>query len=100
MKNESWGSNPLILIETLEWKLPVQPLSFLHDTCQIDMYLYVQIDTRDRNSNFYQKHENNNTRRRETMRARPRPPSAESGETSKVRHVEQTKHRMMDLISS
>ena len=34
----------------------------------------------------------NTARRRETTRARPRPPPAESEETSKVRHVEQTPH--------
>ena len=36
----------------------------------------------------------------ETTRTRPRPPPAESGETSKVRHIEHTPHRMVDLISS
>ena len=34
------------------------------------------------------------------MRARARPAPAESGEASKVRHDEQTAHRMVDLISS
>ena len=41
-----WGSNNQL--ETLtEWKLPVQPLCFFHDTCEIDTYLYVRIDSRD-----------------------------------------------------
>ena len=42
----------------------------------------------------------NSTPRRETTRARPRPPPAESGETSMVRHAEQTPHRTVNLISS
>ena len=37
---------------------------------------------------------------RETTRARPRRSPVESGETSTVRHIEQTPHRMVDLISS
>ena len=37
--------------------------------------------------------------RRGTTRARPRPLPAESGEASKVRHDEQTAHRLVDLIS-
>ena len=35
----------------------------------------------------------------ETTLARPRPPPAESGETSKVRLVEETPNRMLDPIS-
>ena len=42
----------------------------------------------------------NRIRCRKTTRARARLPAAESGETSEVRHVEQTPHRMVDLISS
>ena len=42
----------------------------------------------------------NSTRRRETAGARVRPPPAESGETSKAGDVEQTPHRIMDLISN
>ena len=42
----------------------------------------------------------NRTRCRGTTRARPRPPPAESGVTSKVRHVEQTPHRMVGFVSS
>ena len=56
------------------------------------------MDTRNRNSYFDEKR--NSTRRRETTGARPRPPSTESGEASKVRHDEQTAHRMVDLTSS
>ena len=41
----------------------------------------------------------NRIRCRKTTRARARLPAAESGETSEVRHVEQTPHRMVDLIS-
>ena len=41
----------------------------------------------------------NSDPRRETTRARSRSPPAESGETSMVRHVDQTPHRMVDLIS-
>ena len=44
---------------------------------------------------------NNYTKpRRERTRARPRPPPADSGEVSKVRHDEQTAHRMVDFIWS
>ena len=51
------------------------------------MYLYVRIYVWEKMT------KNENTaRRRETTRARPRPPPAESEETSKVRHVEQTPH--------
>ena len=39
----------------MEINLRVHPLRFLHDTCQIDMYLWVRIDTRGRNSNFDEK---------------------------------------------
>ena len=42
---------------------------------------------------FAEKNENS-TPRRETTWAQPRLPPAESGETSKVRHVEQTPHGM------
>ena len=48
---------------------------------------------------FWRKIENS-TPPRETTRARAGSPPAESGETSMVRHVEQTPHRMVDLISS
>ena len=58
-------------------------------------YLYVRIDAWD--IVIINEH---STRRRETTRARPRSPSAESGEMSKVRHVEETPHRMVDLNSS
>ena len=63
----------------------------------IDGYWYVYIRTNWRLGYFEKKH---STRRRETTRARPRPPPAESGERSKVKHVERTPHRMVDLISS
>ena len=76
--------------------LPAGPLYFLHT--QIGMHLYVRIDNWERNS-YFDKNEKS-TRRRETTRVRPRPPPAESGDASKVRHEEQTSHRMMDLISS
>ena len=48
---------------------------------------------------FWQKNEHS-TPPRETTRARAGSPPAESGETSMVRHVEQTPHRTVDLISS
>ena len=64
------------------------------------MYLYVRVDTWDRNSSCFDKKNKTSTRRRETTRTRPRPPPAESGESSKVRHDEQTAYRMVDLISS
>ena len=38
--------------------------------------------------------------RRETMRAQPRQPPAESTETSKVEHDEQTAHRQVKFIAS
>ena len=59
-------------------KLRVQPLSYLHDIRQIDVYLYiyVRIDTRDRRTVIWRNNEEK-TRRRETTRARPRPPPAE-----------------------
>ena len=50
---------------------------------------YVSIRT-NRGSGYFGKRNENSTRRRETTRAWLRPPPAESGETSKVRHVEQT----------
>ena len=49
---------------------------------------------------YFDNENENNTPRKETTRARPRPPPAESGKASKVRHDEQTAHRMVDLISS
>ena len=39
----------------------------------------------------------NNTPPRGTTRARLRPPAAESGKASKVRHDEETVHREVDL---
>ena len=41
----------------------------------------------------------NSTRRRETTRARSRPLLAGSREACKVRHVQQTAHRGVDLTS-
>ena len=68
---------------------------------QIDKHLYVRIDKLDRNSCFDPKTKNENSASlRETTRARPRPPPAEPGEASNVRHDEQTAHRIVDLISS
>ena len=74
-------------------------LYFLDDSV-IGMYLLVQIDTL-RSEQFFSKKKNaSSTPRRETARARPRPPPAEFGEASKVRHDEQTAHRPVDLIAS
>ena len=59
---------------------------------------YVTIRT-NRRLDILTKNENRTRCCRETTRASPRPPSAESGETNKVRHVAQTPHRMVDLNS-
>ena len=40
-----------------------------------------------------------NTLRQDTPRARQRPPVAESGGASKARHIQQTAHQEVDLIS-
>ena len=64
--------------------LPATPLYSLNKQT-IGMYLYVRTDDWD----ILTRNETG-TRRRETTRARPRPPPAESGQTSKVRQVEQT----------
>ena len=58
-------------------------------------YLYV----RNTNKNSDQKNEKS-TPRRDTTRARPKLTPTESKETSKVRHIQRTPHRMVDLISS
>ena len=77
--------------------LPNHPVSS-QDYTQTDMYLYVGRDTWSRNEQFLKKRKQHSSRR-ETMWARPRPPPAESGYVSKVRHDKQTAHRMMVLIS-
>ena len=63
-------------------------------------YLYVRIDNLESEQLFCKTKTNNSTLRRETMRTRPRPPLAESGEASKERHDEQTTQREVDLIAS
>ena len=55
-----------------------------HHPCEIGMYLHVRTDA----WKFWRKNENR-TRCRETTRARPRSPVAESRETSKVRPCSQ-----------
>ena len=59
---------------------------------------YVRLDTQIARATF--KKNENSTPRRKTTRARSRPPPAESGEASKVRHDDQTAHPMVDLVSS
>ena len=82
-----WNLWPHTLEE--ESKLPsCHPLPY-KTTCQNYMYLNVRTPKLD----ILSKNEKS-THRRETTRARPRPPPAESGETSKVRHIKQTSHRM------
>ena len=73
--------------------LPATPLYSLNKQT-IGMYLYVRTDDWD----ILTRNETG-TRRRETTRARPRPPPAESEEASKVRHDEPTAHRMVSNSS-
>ena len=64
-------------------------------TCQ--NYLYLRTS---RQFHFLTKENEKSTPGRESTQARPRLTPAESGETSKVRHVEETPHRVVDLIST
>ena len=64
--------------------------------CQIDMFLYVRMDLWAKMTKKNEK----NTRCRETTRARSRPVLAGSGGAIKVKHVQQSAHREVDLISS
>ena len=61
------------------------------------MYVYLRIDTWDRNSYFGQKRKQRPSPEDDASTAEA---TAGSQETSKVRHDEQTAHRTMDLISS
>ena len=58
---------------------------------------YVSVRTNRRSGKIDKK--KNSTRRRETTRARSRPLLAGSGGASKVRQVQQSAHREVDLIS-
>ena len=82
-----------------EVELRAEPPNVLNMKAQTDMYLYVQIDYLDRSNYFATKNENS-TPCRDTTRAWPRPPPAEAGEASKMRHAEQAAHREVDLIAS
>ena len=62
---------------------------------QIDTYLYVRIDVWEKLTE-----KQHSTRYRETTRARSRPLLAESRGASKVRHVQQSAPREVDLNSS
>ena len=74
--------------------LLVHLLRFLHGTLS-DWYVSIRTNRRlgktDKNEN--------STRRRVTTRARSRPLLAGSGGVSKVRHVQQSAHREVELIS-
>ena len=74
-------------------------MTILQDSPLLCKYLYVRKGTYDWN-NYFVKRNEKSTPGRETTRARPRPPLAESGEASKVRHDEQTAHSEVDLIES
>ena len=55
-KNEHAGDRTTISRRSWsESYIPAPSLSFSHDTCQIDMYLYARIDTRDRKCKFDQR---------------------------------------------
>ena len=58
------------------------------------MYLYVRIDAWKNVDKKPKKH-----RRREMTRARSRPVLAGSGVATRVRHVQQSAHREVDIIS-
>ena len=73
-----------------------ESLALSQGISQIDIYLYVRIDTWE----ILTRKREHSTPRRGTTRARAGSPPADSGEMSMVRHVEQTPHRMVDLISS
>ena len=68
--------------------LPMLTACFTQTEIGTSMYLYLRRDVWKKND---QRNENR-TRRWETTRARPRPPRAESGETSNFRHDEQRPH--------
>ena len=94
-KRRAFRGNVELKCTGKESYLPAEPPSFLHNYTQIDTYLYVRQNTRDQH-NYFAKIENS-TPHRETTLARPRPPPAESGEASNVRHDEQTAHRRVGM---
>ena len=69
-------------------------LTWLLSEWNVSISVYVRIETWGQN-----RKKQNSTRSRETTRARPRPPPAESGEASKAWHNKHTAHRLVDLIS-
>ena len=77
MKRRSW-------IHTEKYLPGLPPC--LHIDAQTDMYLYVPIDTRNRNSYFDEKRKQHASQGNDASTAEPHP--AESGEASKVRHDE------------
>ena len=77
--------------------------TLVHLCVDADWYLYIRTNRRLKSEELqdvFCKKNDNSKPRRETTRARRRPPPAESGEASKVRHGEHIAHRMVDLIST
>ena len=75
--------------------LPVHLLRFLHNNLS-DCYVSIRTNRR---LGKIDKGGRNSTRCRGATRGRSRPLLARSGGTSKVRHVQQSAHREVDLIS-